>query len=204
MKVREFGPNYDNILAKLCEMVVRGQKTDPDECGMVAACVVDPEGNQVYGINHRGDGGKRIHAERTALDNYIEMYGHVDPECTVVTTLSPCCNPMQERQGESCEDLLDEFGITKVYCGYQDPTQESNHDYTVTKNPKIQELCQAFADTFLEPDQLDELSFLGSPCTKDCSGHRAGYEWSRQKGGRVPNSWSQSFNNGAQLQRDGK
>ena len=203
MRAHELGPNYDDILAELCSMVIRGQKTDSDEYGMVAACVIDPDGNQVYGINHRGDGGRRIHAERTALDNYVSEYGEVDPNCTVVTTLSPCCNPMQERQGESCEDLLKEFGITRVYCGYQDPTQASDKQYTVTKNSKIQELCKRFADTFLEPDQLDELNFLGSPCTKDCSGHRAGYAWSKRKQ-RVPYSHSQSFNNGAALQAAGK
>lgn len=54
-----------------------------------------------------------------------------------------------------------------------------------------------------DEDQLDELSFLGSPCTKDCSGHRAGYEWFKRKG-RDPNSWSQSFNNGAGLAKAGK
>ena len=32
--------------------------------------------------------------------------------------------------------------------------------------------------------ELDELSFLGSPCTKDCSGHRAGYAWSKARGNR--------------------
>jgi hypothetical protein len=54
-------------------------------------------------------------------------------------------------------------------------------------------------------EQLDELSFLGSPCTKDCSGHRAGYEWSKRKGGQVAQSpWSPSFNNGSQLYVDGK
>jgi hypothetical protein len=55
----------------------------------------------------------------------------------------------------------------------------------------------------VDEDQLDELSFLGSPCTKDCSGHRAGYEWFKRKG-RDPNSWSQSFNNGAGLAKAGK
>jgi len=46
---------------------------------------------------------------------------------------------------------------------------------------------------------------LGSPCTKDCSGHRAGYYWSQARAGaKVPNSWSPSFNNGAALQRAGK
>ena len=52
-------------------------------------------------------------------------------------------------------------------------------------------------------NQLDELSFKGSPCTKDCSGHRAGYAWSQRKGGRDAASWSQSFNNGAWLHNNG-
>ncbi len=55
-----------------------------------------------------------------------------------------------------------------------------------------------------QEEQLDELSFLGSPCTKDCSGHRAGYYWSARKGNRTANSWSQSFNNGAALRAAGK
>lgn len=54
-----------------------------------------------------------------------------------------------------------------------------------------------------EEEQLAELSFLGSQCTKDCSGHRAGYAWYK-KNGRRPNSWSTSFNNGASLAQAGK
>lgn len=53
-------------------------------------------------------------------------------------------------------------------------------------------------------DRLDELTFRGSQCTKDCSGHRAGYEWSQNNGGQIANSWSPSFNKGAALQRAGK
>ena len=53
-------------------------------------------------------------------------------------------------------------------------------------------------------EQLRELQFLGSTCTKDCSGHRAGYAWSQRKGGQIPNSWSPSFDKGAALQRAGK
>jgi hypothetical protein len=52
--------------------------------------------------------------------------------------------------------------------------------------------------------RLDELSFLGSPCTKDCSGHRAGYAWSRARGNVHAASWSPSFNNGAALAVAGK
>ena len=51
---------------------------------------------------------------------------------------------------------------------------------------------------------LDELTFLGSPCTKDCSGHRAGYNWSKARGGVTANSRSPSFNNGATLASQGK
>jgi hypothetical protein len=52
--------------------------------------------------------------------------------------------------------------------------------------------------------ELDELSFLGSPCTKDCSGHRAGYAWSKARGNRNAASHSNSFNNGARLAAQGK
>ena len=203
MRAHEIGPDYDSILANLCSMVVEHQKADPEEYGMVAACVIDSNGNEVYGINHVNSSGKHIHGERAAIDNYIEQFGEVDPDSTVITTCSPCSNPMSERAGESCEDLLDQYGITNVYCGYQDPTQNQHDNYVITKNPKIQKLCQAFADTFLKDEQLNELSFLGSQCTKDCSGHRAGYEWSKRKG-YPPNSWSPSFNKGAALQAAGK
>jgi hypothetical protein len=64
---------------------------------------------------------------------------------------------------------------------------------------------------FQERDQdraqqhLAELSFLGSECTKDCSGHRAGYDWSHSKGLRQANSpYSPSFNKGAALAVAGK
>jgi hypothetical protein len=60
------------------------------------------------------------------------------------------------------------------------------------------------ADSELSKQQLDELTFKGSECTIDCSGHRAGYEWSQRRGGQTPNSWSPSFNKGAALHRAGK
>lgn len=54
-------------------------------------------------------------------------------------------------------------------------------------------------------EQLDELTFLGSQCTKDCSGHRAGYNWSKKRGGVDGMSpWSPSFNKGAALAKAGK
>jgi hypothetical protein len=54
-------------------------------------------------------------------------------------------------------------------------------------------------------EQLRELQFLGSECTKDCSGHRAGYDWSARKGNIPGNSpYSPSFNKGANLRATGK
>ena len=76
-------------------------------------------------------------------------------------------------------------------------TPKQLHDLFVEKHGKI-------------PDEwtkshLQELKFLGSQCTKDCSGHRAGYAWSKARGGVEGNSpYSPSFNKGARLAKDGK
>ena len=191
----------DQILTGLCELVIEGQHKGQD-LGMVGAAVLDPMNNCVVGINYPTKSGKRVHAERAAIDSYTARFGPIPDGSIIITTLSPCCHPMAEREGDSCQDLIKQHGVHKVYCGYKDPTQipEGKTFHTeCTRNPKIQALCKAFSDTFLE-DTLNELSFLGSPCTKDCSGHRAGYAWSQSKGGIPGNSpYSPSFNNGANL-----
>lgn len=196
----------DGILTELCSLVIQGQQKDQD-LGMVAAAVLDPDNNCVVGINYPAKDGKRVHAERAAIDSYYARFGPIPEGSIILTTCSPCTQEMSEREGVNCSDLVDEVGVHKVYAGYQDPTQSQGHKkyhLEITRNPKIQALCKAFADTFLK-DELNELEFLGSPCTKDCSGHRAGYAWSQSKGGRVANSpFSPSFNNGSQLYVDGK
>jgi hypothetical protein len=56
----------------------------------------------------------------------------------------------------------------------------------------------------LSSEKLDELTFMGmSQCTKDCSGHQAGYNWSKQRGGVSAASWSPSFNKGAEIASQG-
>ena len=196
----------DSILVRLCEMVIQGQGKKKD-LGMVAAAVLDPDNNCVVGINYPTRDGKRVHGERAAIDSYTARFGDIPAGSIIITTCSPCSHDMSERDGINCSDLIDEVGVHKVYAGYQDPTQEpgdKKYHIEITGNPKIHELCERFAETFLK-DELNELNFLGSPCTKDCSGHRAGYAWSKQRGGRQGNSpFSPSFNNGAQLYIDGK
>ena len=196
----------DAILVRLCEMVIQGQGKKKD-LGMVAAAVLDPDNNCVVGINYPTRDGKRVHGERAAIDSYTARFGDIPAGSIIITTCSPCSHDMSERDGVNCSDLIDEVGVHKVYAGYQDPTQEpgdKKYHIEITGNPKIHELCERFAETFLK-DELNELNFLGSPCTKDCSGHRAGYAWSKQRGGQPGNSpFSPSFNNGAQLYIDGK
>jgi pyrimidine deaminase RibD-like protein len=126
-------------------MVVDGQLQDPEYFGMVAACVICPDGSRVYGINYPAEDGRRVHAERAALDK-VKNPG---ADCMVITTCSPCNQPMDERYGESCTDLLQQYGIEHVYSGYKDPSQESDTSIE-TKNSKLRDLCKRFADTFLD------------------------------------------------------
>lgn len=194
----------DGILVELCEMVIAGQRHNPERYGMVGACVLDPQGNKTVGSSTNRN-GKWVHAERVAIERYLDQHSEILPGSIIVTTLSPCNetddDTAERRAGDSCTDLINQSGIKEVYCGYRDPSQENNHNNyqeIFTKNSKIRNLCKQFADTFL-PNYLHELSFLGSPCTRDCSGHRAGYNWAKQHINQPANSASQSFNNGVAL-----
>lgn len=74
--------------------------------------------------------------------------------------------------------------------------------------PRYRHYCDACdraeADCICDQEQLDELDFMGiSPCTKDCSGHEAGYKWSKARGGVSTASQSDSFNRGAEIARAG-
>jgi pyrimidine deaminase RibD-like protein len=212
MKISDFQISkhgkLDRLLVELCKLVIEGQRRDPELYGMVAAAVLDPDQNCVVALNYRR-GNKDVHGERAAIEAYEKRFGEIPEGSIILTTCSPCTEPMLDRVGDSCKDLISSTLVHKVYAGYRDPSQQTfggdkTYHLQITKNKKIQELCRAFANTWLK-DQLDELNFLGSPCTKDCSGHRAGYAWSQRKGGQVAQSpWSPSFNKGSQLYVDGK
>jgi pyrimidine deaminase RibD-like protein len=211
MKISDFRisnhDKLDDILVRLCEMVVEGQYKKKLNLGVVAAAVLDPDNNCVVGINYPTKDGHRVHGERAAIDSYVARFGEIPAGSIIITTCSPCTQSMAERSGINCSDLIDQVGVHKVYAGYKDPTQDFGHKryhIEITRNPKIQKLCKAFAATFLD-ENLNELEFLGSPCTQDCSGHRAGYTWSQSKGGQVAQSpFSPSFNKGSQLHVNGK
>lgn len=208
MKISDFQivnhDKLDAILVRLCELVIDGQRRDPEKYGMVAAAVLDPDNNCVAALNYR-IGDKDVHGERAAIEAYNQRFGNIPKGSIILTTCSPCTEPMPERVGDSCKDLISSTPVHKVYAGYRDPSQQTfggdkTYHLQVTRNKKIQALCKAFADTWLDDEQLNELTFMGSQCTKDCSGHRAGYAWSKARGGQTANSpFSPSFNKGSAI-----
>jgi len=156
MKASDFEiRNYeklDNIMSKLCALVVEGQKTSPEHFGKVAAAVLDPDNQLVARLNCPGVDGKRIHAERAAMEAYEEKYGDIPEGSIVLTTCSPCSERMTKRDGVSCTDYINASPVKKVYCGYSDPTQdEDQREFTIleTKDSDIRELCEMFAETFI-------------------------------------------------------
>lgn len=159
MKLIDFdsGNELDQVLLNCCQLIFKKHHQDDDYWGKVAACVIDDDGNKVYGVNHLTREGTRIHAERAAINNYIKKFGKDPKDSTIVTTLSPCNRDMKERWGESCTDLLNDKEIKEVYCGYEDPWETDSSGYKnkkfnlkISRNKKINELCQKFANTFLK------------------------------------------------------
>ena len=183
--------NYDKldkILVKLCHSVIKGKQTDPDRYGMVAAGVLDTDNRLVIGINQPASDGTRRHAERVAIDNYIAQHGKIPAGSIIITTCSPCSEPMDERYGESCTDLLNASAIKKVYCGYIDPTQEeADRDFNImeTENSNIRELCKQFADTFLH---LEEAVEDERPVIK-LSNNNAAKAWIQKIYDMYPQKW---------------
>jgi pyrimidine deaminase RibD-like protein len=154
--------HLDQYLVKLCRLIFEGKHSDPNQYGMVAACILDPDHNVVYGINSATGDKTRRHAERVAMDRYVEQYGEIPEGSIIITTLSPCNeddNEMaDERYGESCTDLINNSLVRKVYCGYKDPSQDNEHnEYTLeeTSDDRIKDICKKYANTFLKKD-LDE------------------------------------------------
>jgi len=142
----------DKILSKLCEMVVKGQQSDKDY-GMVAAAVVDPDNQIVARLNRPGTDGKRIHAEHAAMEDYKSKYGPIPEGSIVITTLSPCNEHMDERDGPNCTSIINNSTVKKVYCGYMDPTQDDDtrqFNLMETADRELRTRCKQFADTFLD------------------------------------------------------
>jgi pyrimidine deaminase RibD-like protein/GNAT superfamily N-acetyltransferase len=149
----------DGILTNLCDLVVQGQKTDPEKYGMVAAAVLDNNNRLVTGVNLPAKDGTRRHAERVAIDRYHAQYGEIPPGSIVITTCSPCSEHMDERYGEDCTQLIADAGVNKVYCGFRDPTQHEQHrtfNLIETADQQIRSLCEQFAQQFMHTEDQQQ------------------------------------------------
>lgn len=145
----------DIILSKLCDLVEKGQSSNKDY-GMVASAVLDPNNKLVARLNRPANNGKRIHAERAAMEAYEKQYGAIPSGSIIITTLSPCDHThMDERYGESCTNVVNQSNVKKVYCGYIDPTEKEDDDtrqFTLleTTDTALRDKCKKFASTFLD------------------------------------------------------
>jgi 8-oxo-dGTP pyrophosphatase MutT (NUDIX family)/pyrimidine deaminase RibD-like protein len=154
----------DGVLERCLELLHDKREATPGKYGKVAACIIDMKNRKVFGVNSPGPNGTRRHAERVAIDTYHKRYGKILPGAIIVTTLSPCNRNMVERDGPSCQDLLMQVGIEKVYSGYRDPLQHSEHPFTeeTTKNDSIWAVCKALSDSFVHDDLCEDLDDQGA------------------------------------------
>lgn len=148
--------DLDQILVKLCEMIVDALATDP-EAAMVGAAIVDLNGHQVLRLGEKISPTEWNHAERTVIADYQSAYGNIPEGSILVTTLSPCNKQhMALRHGTSCKDLIEQAGIKEVYIGYYDPKQEDvtpNFKMYETDNPKIKEACERISQAMFQRDE---------------------------------------------------
>jgi hypothetical protein len=154
--------------------------------------------NNSQEVTGEGDAQRIFATVLAAIQKFIKKYqpeklffsASKEPESDMA---QPGANVNPESRAKLYDRLVQRYASSM---GYSVQQQEGNGKVTYTlrqANPGVAE------------QQLDELSFLGSECTKDCSGHRAGYEWSKRKGLRQANSlYSPSFNKGAALAVAGK
>ena len=160
MKVSDFHirnhEKLDHYLYKLCKELMFAKKVDPDLYGWVAAAVLDPRNRFIWAINIPAEDGDRIHAERAAITKYNDTYGDIPKGSIILTTLSPCNEFMNDREGDSCTDLINDSIVRKVYCGFIDPTQQQDNKRFAlqqTKNDKIVDMCKKFASNFIPVDE---------------------------------------------------
>lgn len=149
--------DYDHILVDLCELIIKNKRKNPKN-GLVAASVVSGD-RRADATSHFAS--KWVHAERCALEAFKQKYGEIPEDAVVVTTLSPCVEDMPDRQGISCNELINTTPVRVVYCGYRDPEhQEVMHndfDIRFTGNPEIRNLCKQFTDMFQKQDLREDV-----------------------------------------------
>jgi pyrimidine deaminase RibD-like protein len=141
---------YDAILTQVCSKVLHLYKKDKNKYGLCGSVVLNTDNKIAFGIYHPNTG---VHSERDAIDNYESKYGELTSTCIILTTCSPCTDPMKNRKGESCRDMIDKTPIGYVYAGFRDPTQHTfdkkKYKLVITDNEKLNTLCAMFATSWI-------------------------------------------------------
>jgi hypothetical protein len=196
----------EEFVAEAFDQPYKG-KWEKSDYGDVDVLAKLPDGtNLSIMFNHEGDNEWQVEFYR---DNSQEVTGQGDAQRIFATVLAAIQKFVKKYQPDvikfSAEKSNNSDSRSSLYdrlvsrfaqqLGYNNYSEE----YMSSTMYELSKQSQAVAE-----EQLDELSFLGSECTKDCSGHRAGYDWSKRKGLRQANSWSPSFNKGAGLAVAGK
>jgi len=141
----------DEILTQICAKVINLYKKDNVKYGLCGSVVLDEYDRMVFGIYHPKTG---VHAERDAIDNYLKKYKMLPgKKSVIITTCSPCTDPMPNRKGSSCQDMINKTDFKLVYAGFRDPTQHTftGHQYKliITDNDKLNTLCAMFATSWI-------------------------------------------------------
>jgi len=143
--------------------------------------VLDPNNKLVARLNRPASNGKRIHAERAAMEAYEKQHGSIPSGSIIITTLSPCDQThTDERYGESCTNVVNQSNVKKVYCGYIDPTEKEDDDarqFTLleTTDSSLRDKCKKFASTF-----LDNVTESITPNTIHKLADRKGVKWDNE------------------------
>jgi pyrimidine deaminase RibD-like protein len=127
--------------------------------GLVAAGVCDDRaGHFVSATSEYAGNGRWRHAERVALERFLERYGVPGEEVVVVVSLAPCTHPeSQSRLGGACALMLVESGIKHVHAGAIDLSTYRNTlrdyaalglDLTFARDKQIRSICERLAGVF--------------------------------------------------------
>jgi pyrimidine deaminase RibD-like protein len=143
--------------------LLRLRELEESKRSIVTACILTPPHMTVYSISTLAENGTWTHAERNALNNYLDAFGLPTRGSVMITSLSPCKKDDPTRYGVSCTDMLlgndpEHSGlvIPKLHVGFIDPWQPTLEEYlalgfeiTVAQDAKIHDACRRLFDFFL-------------------------------------------------------
>lgn len=128
------------------------------EVGIVAAAIVDPRFEPVFGVSLRTPSRRWLHAERNVLQEFENRYGVPGQNALMITTLSPCTKVNSlSRAGKPCAQLLMEKRFRRVHTGCIDlcAAPRGDMDYrpygfelSLTDHPVCKRICDILCGLF--------------------------------------------------------